>query len=239
MLYSKVFLRLHWGFSVSYPSTSKAKPSFYLPPPTTLIGALSYGKYRGVDLIKVNKNATTPLSEFKVKYATARIADGYYGTYTEDVIRNAILYFQRPERRLDVKYRWGVIPTGRVYLPNGKLIVVYLTDELDRSELEKLSWSINRLGSKESLVSVEDVKVGEAKKVTNAKVKTKYYFKMGPKIVHGTYVVQYFYDEVTWGSPAELHPYILPIITMPIGVTEVEVEAKEAYNVDGEFIVVS
>ncbi|MBW9141925.1 MAG: type I-A CRISPR-associated protein Cas5a, partial [Candidatus Aramenus sp.] len=36
--YARVLLKLHWGFSVSVPSASKAKASFLLTPPTTLKG---------------------------------------------------------------------------------------------------------------------------------------------------------------------------------------------------------
>ncbi|WP_405049891.1 type I-A CRISPR-associated protein Cas5a, partial [Saccharolobus sp.] len=144
MIYSKVFLKLHWGFSVVKPSAAKAKPGFYLPPPTTLIGALSYGKFRGVDNDNLGKVYGSPAYNFRNVMATARLESE--GAYTEDIIRNVISYFQRKERRENPRYIYGVIPTGKVYMPNGRLVAVYVTDSMSKEELEKLSWSITRIG---------------------------------------------------------------------------------------------
>ena len=241
MLYSKVTLKLHWGFSVVLPSASKSKPAVFLPPPTTLIGALSYGKYRGYDTALISKKLGSPAYEFTGIKAAARFADDAIGgTYIEDIVRNVIMYFQRSQRRLQPEYRYGVIPTGKVYAPNDKIIAVYVTDSLSRDELERLSWSITRLGCKECFVSVEDVEIGEAKRVSG-KVKTKYYFPATVKLIDGNVKYVDFWDEngLIWGKEGNRVRYALPLSHYPFKSVEAIVEAKEAYEVGGEYVVFS
>ncbi|BCU69799.1 type I-A CRISPR-associated protein Cas5a [Stygiolobus caldivivus] len=235
MLYSKVFLKLHWGFYVSYPQASKAKPSFYLPPPTTLVGALSYGKFRGTDTKLFKGKPGSPAGEFKVK-AAATFAKEFAGSYSEDIVRNVIMYFQRKERRMDPRYRYNVVPTGKVYAPNQVVKVVYVTD-MGKEELERLSWSITRLGCKECLVSVEDVEVGEAKAV-KGRVKTPYYFPASVKVVSGRVEnVDFWEGRYGWGSSGNTVMYSVPVVGYPLRTREVEVEAEEAYEVGGEYVV--
>lgn len=243
MFYSKVFLRLHWGFYVSYPQAAKARPSFYLPPPTTLIGALSYGKYRGIDTKVFKGKLGSPAIEFAIEFkvkAAASFAPDFAGGYSEDIIRNVVMYFQRKERRNNPKYRYNVIPTGKVYAPNQIIKVVYVAD-MKREELEKLSWSITRLGCKECIVSVENVEIGEAKRVRGS-VKTSYYFPANvtiPESERKKVIVVNFWDEngFVWGRTGTPISYMIPIIDYPLKVREVEVKANEAYEVGGEYVV--
>ncbi|AWR98107.1 type I-A CRISPR-associated protein Cas5 [Acidianus sulfidivorans JP7] len=238
MIYSKVFLKVHWGFSVVKPSAAKAKPAFYLPPPTTLIGALSYGKFRGIDTDTLGKGYGSPAYNLVNVKAAARLDSE--GAYIEDIVRNVILYFLRKENRSNPKYFHGIISTGKIYMPSGKLVVVYVTDSVSKEELERLSWSITRIGCKECLVSVEDVEIGEAKKISG-RVNTKYYFKDTVKIVRNKDFAEFvtFWDEkgFLWGKEGEPVRYVLPITTYPLASKEVEVEAKEAYEVGGEYVV--
>ena len=238
MLYSKVFLKFHWGFSVVKPTAAKAKSAFYLPPPTTLIGALSYYKFRGIDTDNVGKLGGSPAYRLKGVKATAKLLS--YGTYIEDVVRNIVSYFQRPERRLDPNYKFNVVPTGKVYSPGGIMVVVYVTDSLSAKALEKMSWGIIRIGCKECLVSVEDVEIGEAKRVSGA-VNTSYYFPDTVKIIEGDEFAEYvmFWDEnaYLWGKEGRPIRYVLPLRTYPLSSKEVKVEAKEAYQVGDEYVV--
>jgi len=235
MLYSKVFLRLHWGFSIVNPTT-KAKFAFYLPPPTALIGALSYYKFRGKDSVRIGKSFGSPAYKLNGVRAAAKLLS--YGTYIEDMVRNVIYLYQR---RTDPLHRFNVIPTGKVYSPNGKLVVVYLTSTLTKEELEKMSWGITRIGCKECLVSVEDVEIGEAQKVSGV-VETSYYFPATVKIVEGEEFVTYttFWDDkevYVWGEKVNVKRYALPLITYPLTSVEVKVEANEAYKVGDEYVV--
>ena len=245
MIYSKVFLRLHWGFSISYPQASKAKPSYYLPPPTTLIGALSYGKFRGIDNKTYNNRTGSPALELRVR-AAAAYDKSFVGGYVEDIIRNVIMYFQRKSsegeekksRRMLEKLRYGVVPTGKVYAPNQIIKVVYVAD-MDKSELERLSWSIVRLGCKECLVSVEDVEIGEAKRV-KGRLKTSYYFPATVNVIEKekvTYVEFWDTDGFVWGKMGKPVTYAIPVVGYPLRSYEVTVEANEAYEVGGEYVV--
>jgi len=238
MIYSKVFLKLHWGFSIVKPAAAKAKSAFYLPPPTTLIGALSYYKFRGIDTDRVSKSGGSPAYKLRGIKATAKLVS--YGTYIEDIIRNVLSYFQRSERRLDPTYMFGVVPTGKVYSPKGTMVVVYVTDTLSKEELERLSWGIIRIGCKECLVSVENVEIGEAKRVSGV-VKTSYYFPDTVKVIEGEEFTEYvtFWDEKAylWGEEGRPIRYILPLKIYPLSSREVKVEAREAYEVGGEYVV--
>lgn len=237
MLYSKITLKLHWGFSIVTPSAAKSKPSLYLPPPTTLIGALSYGKFRGQDNFIIDKNMASPAYNLGKIKAAARFCD--VGAYIEDIVKNVIIYFQRQgERRLDPKYRYGAIPTGKVYYPNRNLKVVYVVDSIGKEELEKLSWSITRIGCKECFVSVENVEIGEAKPYSG-KVKTMFYFPANVKLLKGNVEYINFWDDIAflWGEEGKKVRYALPITHYPLMSTEAEVEAKESYEVGGEYVV--
>ncbi|AEB95257.1 type I-A CRISPR-associated protein Cas5a [Metallosphaera cuprina] len=245
LTFSKVKVRLHWGFSVAYPATSKAKRSTILPPPTTLIGALSYGEYRGVDSLDFpsspaeafNSESKASSQPEKVICAAARFDDDSAVTYSEDVIRNVTSYFQKPERRNDERYIFNIVPTGKVYGPNATLRLVYVTT-IPPDKLYRLSWSIVRLGSKEGLVSVEDVEVGEAKE-TSGNLETKYYFPETVEHKTGPVVLANFWKGgFVWGEKVESVRYVIPLNPFPISSTSIEVNAKRAYEVGGEYVVV-
>jgi CRISPR-associated protein Cas5a/b/c len=237
--YARVLLKLHWGFSVSVPSAAKAKASFLLPPPTTLKGALSFAKYRGVDSLK----GGSPAKEFEDVFAFARFSDNTLASYTEDVVRNVVLLFQREERRKEKNYWYNIVPTGKVISLSGELLVVYVTDKISKDELEKMAWSIIRIGSKESLVSVENVEVGEAKEVKGKKVKTKYYFpataKVPPDYSPRIIYADFWEGGYDFGKEGKSVRYALPLLKFPIKSDEVEVETQRAFEVGGEYVVVA
>ena len=240
LFYSKVSVKLHWGFSVSVPTASKAKGAALLPPPSTLVGALSYGRFRGVDSIGVGGGVGSPAAalEQRIRVAAARFEDSTVASYIEDVVRNVVSPFQRPGRRAERRYRYNIVPTGKIYSPGGQLRLVYVSD-LARDELEALSWAITRLGSKEGLVSVEGVEVGEAKQV-QGDLRTKYYFRSD--VDHAIGEVQYvdFWEGGSlWGKRARSVRYAVPVSEFPFRPREVKVRAKEAYEVGGEVVVLS
>jgi CRISPR-associated protein Cas5a/b/c len=237
--YAKVLLKLHWGFSVSVPSASKAKASFLLPPPTTLKGALSFAKYKGIDSL----NGGSPAKEFEEVFAFARFSDDTVASYSEDVVRNVVLLFQREDRRVDKKFWFNIIPTGKVLSPSGKLMAVFVTNKINKDELGKMAWSIIRIGSKESLVSVEEVEVGEAKEVKGKTVNTKYYFPASAKVVprdQSFLIYANFWEGgYDFGKKAKPVRYALPLQKFPIKSIEVKVEAEKAFEVGGEYVVVA
>ncbi|QKR00723.1 type I-A CRISPR-associated protein Cas5 [Metallosphaera tengchongensis] len=236
--YAKVRLKLHWGFSVSVPLAAKAKPSFFLPPPSTLKGALSFSKYRGVDTV----GGRSPASEFEDVLAFARFSDDTVASYSEDVVRNVVLLFQRPERREDRTYWFNIVPTGKVLSPAGEIVSVFVTNKFTKKELEDMGWSIMRLGSKEGLVSVEEVETGEAKAVSG-KVSTKYYFPATaaveeshtPKLVYA----EFWEGGFEYGKEGKRVRYAVPLQRFPMKSIEVTVNSRKAYEVGGEYVVVA
>ncbi|EWG06386.1 MAG: CRISPR-associated protein Cas5 family [Candidatus Aramenus sulfurataquae] len=234
--YARVLLKLHWGFSVSVPSASKAKASFLLPPPTTLKGALSFANYRGVDSLK----GGSPAKEFEGVFAFARFSDNALASYTEDVVRNVVLLFQR---RKGKEHWYNIVPTGKVISPSGELLVVYVTDKISKDDLERMAWSIIRIGSKESLVSVESVEVGDAKEVKGVRVKTKYYFpatvKVPPDYSPLLIYANFWEGGYDFGKEGKIVRYAIPLQKFPIKSVEVEVEAQRAFEVGGEYVVVA
>ncbi|MEW9492540.1 MAG: type I-A CRISPR-associated protein Cas5a [Candidatus Aramenus sulfurataquae] len=237
--YARVLLKLHWGFSVSVPSASKAKASFLLPPPTTLKGALSFAKYRGVDSLK----GGSPAKEFEGVFAFARFSDSTLASYTEDVVRNVVLLFLREKYKKEKEHWYNIIPTGKVISPSGELLVVYVTDKISEDDLERMAWSIIRIGSKESLVSVESVEVGKAKEVKGVKVKTKYYFPATAKVLpdYSPLVIyaDFWEGGYDFGKEGKIVRYAIPLQKFPIKSVEVEVEAQRAFEVGGEYVVVA
>ena len=236
--YSKVFLRLHWGYAVRKRS-NKAKPAFLLPPPATLIGAISFLKNRGIENVLIDKkNIGSPAFYMKGLKATAKLTS--FASYVEDIVRNVVCLYQRKERQLDPSHRYNIIPEGKVYSPGGMIVAVYVTDSLTKEELEKMSWGIIRIGSKESIVSVEDVEVGEAKKISGV-VETDYYFPATVEVVEKEEFVNLvsFWDEKAYifNQDAKKEVYMLPLRSFPIISTKVKVNAKEAYKVGDEYVV--
>lgn len=232
MLYSKVFLRLHWGYSIRRPSV-KERSAFLLPPPTTLIGALSYYKFRGIDTDIANTSTASATYKLKNIKASAKLESP--ASYIEDIENQIVAPYQK---RPEIKF--NIIPVGKVYSPDGRLVIVYITDKITREELEKMSWGIIRIGCKECLVSVEDVEIGEAKKVSGI-MKTCYYFPANVKVIEGRDIIQYadFWDEdvYIWDRKPKLVRYALPLLSYPIKSKEVKVKANEAYEVGGEYVV--
>jgi len=236
LTYSKVWVRLHWGYSVSYPTASKEKRATLIPPPTTLIGALSYGKFRGLDASGDLKASPAISFVDKVRVASARLEG--QATYIEDIVRNVVSYFQRGKRKTEKRYTYNAIPTGKIYSPGSLLKLVYVTS-FPEDELRRLSWSITRLGAKEGLVSVEDVEVGRAEEVKGW-VTTGYYFKASiPHRMGDAVYVDFWEGGMVWGEEAKLVRYVIPMKQVPFRSSELEVEAQEAYRVGDEYVVLS
>jgi len=166
--------RIHWGFSVrSFPG-SAAQQSHIIPPPTTILGAVAYG-LTSAGLIRgevyerdgsVYSSAARVVEEFWPVYATAGFKDipvapprslqmikylsAFYRAWAdvEEKARSLAL----PELRSPIGIGYTAAPASviRIALVAGKRIP------------SGALWSIVRLGSRESLVSVLDVAAAEA-----------------------------------------------------------------------------
>jgi len=151
--------RLHWGFSVKKPVQSAAQEPLLYPPPSTLIGALArgYASLKGLgERLQVKGSLYSPTVRVldKVYYATIAIHDA--AILHQDMNRNITGVYMRPIHRKDPKNWFGVQAMGKTLSINGKCTILYILREPDR-DLALSAWSLLCLGSKESLVSVNDV----------------------------------------------------------------------------------
>jgi len=227
MLALTIRVEYHWGFWIRVPGTSKYQSTLPIPPPTTLIGALSYPliKHEAVELngspirgetLSIHENPTSPAMILE-KYIVA--ASSYLENLAmvwEDLNKyNTVLFHETTKekdeeklaggRRYLMKYRTGALPLGKVYYPNGGLTATFLIDANIRDivkgnlerELEKAAWEITRIGSKESIVSVIDVQLTTAKPMNEKRVKTKYYF---PAVLGNVGMGSSYYREMFWSG---------------------------------------
>ena len=190
-----------WGFSIRIPGTSAGGDTYLVPPPSTLIGAFVKGISSVLNLpecctmssrrrisigsivakflkcFKLSAFKFNPSSEVRpIKYADMiRVLRGPYlrKTYAESITR-----------------RFGVSTIGRIYYPHGGFSIIYIIDDDALKEvlrdfkvtedplkiIIRAAFSIVSIGSKESIVSISDVKIGSVKCVSNSEVTTSYYF---------------------------------------------------------------
>lgn len=148
-----VEVQYHWGYWIRVPYTSKFQSSFSLPPPTTLIGALSYylaktgvlkHRYSHVkgEVLIVKEKRKKPdfyspafLLEKSAIAVCASLKDGA-GFVRDDINKYITLLYQEKikekngtPRRYLMKYRSGAIQCGKVYCPSGRMELIYLFDE--------------------------------------------------------------------------------------------------------------
>jgi CRISPR-associated protein Cas5a/b/c len=155
-------IQVHWGFRVALPLYTATQPTFKIPPPTTLLGALAYQALRTsrpeviieggsllsstVELLNVINWVTGRFQDFNPKAAIEVIDLTRYITTLG--VRTGNLYPGSP-------YIWAVQGRGKVYLPSVTLEAVYLTR--DPESVERWATGIWRLGSRECPVSVVEV----------------------------------------------------------------------------------
>ena len=170
----RVYGEFFTGFSVIYPSQTSAPTPLPLPPPTTLVGALS------ASIARVRKEPETTFENGSlasravelldvVKYATFGIKDGYAIPF-QDLSRYLMAPYQhRPH------LHFSALAFGRVSATSLKFSILYFVNTEDPSALARMAWGILALGNKESLVSIEDVKVLSVEVVNIDEGETIYY----------------------------------------------------------------
>ncbi len=162
-----------WGFQARIVGLSKTSPSFYYPPPTTFLGALAevvakdegVGEREGREIIpKLSKNllaiGVRPINCKPLKYEdlnriiAVKITSGILYPNPKDLTRS----FDSPARGKTIlsslndeapTLRWFLVFKDDIIELNGNRITLN----------EEIFWKVHRLGSKESRVSVVDVKV--------------------------------------------------------------------------------
>jgi len=194
--YLKVKVTPHWGWLLSRFPFSKSRPPLKFPPPTTILGALSYplNKLMGFPE-SVNEYSGAELYRGALVYVGLSV-DGPVSTYFD---LTKIAFFYRKTFRTDA------VAFGKTYVLGErpcKLILCYvfaedaLRDLLKEKVREKLilaAHGITRIGSRESTVSVEEVEHGVAEVVEAGETQTKFSFYIDDVIfeeMKGDYEVQ-------------------------------------------------
>ena len=155
-----------WGFQARVVGLSKTNPSYLYPPPTTFIGALAssiakrkyLGEKEGRELmVKLCKSleaiAFRPLNCIPIRYEdinriiTIKVAGGVKFPNPKKVRES----FDSPARGKTSLISLDENP------PRIRYIVIFKEDKVTRDINKEDFYSINRLGSKESVVSVIDV----------------------------------------------------------------------------------
>lgn len=162
-----VTLQVHWGFSIRTPYGSRLQSSYQLPPPTTLVGALARACGGAGEVDQVGGYYVSYAYRFARDYGIKWASAGWLTHYTS--YTSLIRYFSGPyqsEKTLadialtrSVAELFAPVNLGYVVSPGGKIIAVYAGEGVEK--LKNCAWYVDRLGSKESIVSVEDVSVGE------------------------------------------------------------------------------
>uniref|UniRef100_A0A7C4FCA7 CRISPR-associated protein Cas5 n=1 Tax=Thermofilum pendens TaxID=2269 RepID=A0A7C4FCA7_THEPE len=151
-----------WGFQARVAGLGKSPPSFLFPPPTTLVGALaaSYsrrvkrGESEGVELmLELSRHILAlsfrPLNARPLAFMDVGrvIAPGQRGGVYYPTVRDVFVYksFDAPAR--------GSTIMGSIDNEPPRIRYVLVVEDDGPFTQEDL-WSIRRLGSKESLVSV-------------------------------------------------------------------------------------
>lgn len=199
----------------------------------------------------------------KYIYAVARFDPEHsFGYMWNDLNRYVTLLFQSTTRSTDeekaaggrrymMKYRIGALPVGKVYYPSGRISMVLLVKEAAKEvvagsledELRKAAWQMTRVGSKESIVSVEEVLVSKAKILKDRVVVTRYYFpaRLG-NVEEGNYYREAFWKG-GWGkerTALKREEYIVPGSRTPLTGGEVKVsllDEGKAFEVNGEVVI--
>lgn len=190
-----VHVKYHWGYSLKFPGVSKSQPTLIVPPPTTLLGALT------CSLSRIKKWPETSISGKKILSGTTRAAEfircaafggqmfretnGAAGITFTDPIRGIILLFQRKERRRIERYRFGLIPMGKVYAPNFSAKIIYIIDSAKankilgvdwQKEILPSAWGICAIGNWQSITTVMKVSLKKANLSSEKEVNTDIYF---------------------------------------------------------------
>jgi CRISPR-associated protein Cas5a/b/c len=258
MMSLRVELQFAWGYSVKAKKVSKAQHAHSLPPPTTLIGAISKGlaKIQGKgEILFTGKKSASQAAVYATFFKAASaflISDTGgspgIGKYWEDPGRYQILQFQKPTRRGLTEYRFGLVPAGKVYCPSTKMIVGFLVDEDEAKKVLGADWdktllsaaySTTHIGAKESITAVEDVTFGEAELIKNGEFETRFYLPADavevlsvdtcPYGLGGTYVESFWKIGYEWGVEQQTVDYIVPGSRDPV--TSCRMHVRVARNI--------
>lgn len=238
----KVKLALHWGLASRIVPFSKTRRTLKAPPPTTLIGALFYpfSYYRKIpENLNMNLSSATLFTDFIVSvHASLNFSASIYS----DINR---VYWYHKARR---KTKTDAIALEKIYAsPLNEtrypcLNVIYIIEPkaAERSLgsywkeiLEAISWSIVRVGPKESVVSTVDVDSAFLEvKYDGDIISTSYYIPMEivEEIMEGEFTIQDFVpprNPIGDYSSSRKIPYLIPYSFFENRPAKVKLKLKE------------
>ena len=208
-----VRVRFSWGFAARLQPQSKMRMAFKYPPPTTLLGALAYPfiRRRGAGRLEVITKGKKVISAAdKLKGLVKEVATSLH---EEPSIYGSYLRVNRIYRK-SLDFAVTAFPSSFVYSnEEGLADLVYVMEEVSE-DLERAAWGITRIGSRESVVSVESVYVGEAIPKRGNSVKTRFSFSLRDYSVRGDgtilYVVDWRKQDIGDYAKADRIPYYYP-----------------------------
>jgi len=260
-----------WGFQTRIAGLSKTSPSFYYPPPTTFLGALGESIARGIgvgesagrEIIKsLSKGllafGTRPINCIPLKYEdinkiiAVKVTSGVL--YPDP--RNIASSYDSPARGKTVMVSLDEnSPTLRFLLifREGKIEFRGKIIELNESYF----WRIHRLGSKESRISVIDVRRKDGIDAEKGKIISKYSFpsidgvqpleELQRRWLYEIYInprdIEYAERAnpvLTYTEGRSLIPFRVPILVTRAEEPEFVVEVRDPaafYRVNGEAVV--
>jgi CRISPR-associated protein Cas5a/b/c len=184
-------LEFVWGFQCKVVGLSKSSPSFYYPPPTTILGAIAeqiakeykIGEKRGKEIIPLLSANLLALGIKPLNCTPVKFSD--INRLIALKVTGGVLY-PRPD---DIAGSFDAPAVGKTMLsplegepPRLRAIVIFkdktISLQSERIEIASdLIWRIHRIGSKESLVSVIDVRDFHPNKI-EGDVDTEYSFPL-------------------------------------------------------------
>ena len=221
---------------------SKMRTALRYVPPTTLIGAIAYpllhigGERKETHYEKktFRSSAESVLSIFK--WATIKTCGKpkLYGS----LLRINTIYRGKAQNAV-TSFPFAVLYGESKY----SLTAAYLIDEdnLSKStystkDIKRAAWGITRLGSRESVISVEDVKMGKTAVKETDKVETEYAFPFKDVEVEGRGTLQ---SVVNWRSGIGDYSNANRIVMFyPEGTVKVRGRILSA-NLDGEVVIIA
>ncbi len=174
MYYVKVIMRLSWGFISRKLFSSKSRESYIVPPPTTLIGALSYGYAR---LNKIPEEEGSLSSAERIRKLIYSVHEKINAPIAQYADISKIWWY----RAREAAAKYDAVAVGKAYkgVLSGysDLEVMYIAREQYHARIIASSaHSIMRVGGSYGLVSVEDVEYGSLSCISEGEASTLYSF---------------------------------------------------------------
>jgi len=176
MWFALAKLKVFSGLTVALPWVYAPSPSYPLPPPTTLLGALAHAYLRNDPREDVGGASAASRLLNEVEYASAG-ARLHFTSRTQERVYQ-YLYLKKEYR--EMAFTVGI--RGFTTYLDDELYMFYATRN---AKLLKYVYGITRLGQKEGHVAVESVIMGELRNNLKWKLSTDTIFYVPERLVTG------------------------------------------------------